>query len=387
MPGWRFFGFVDPVAEHNYVQQYCASRFWGRVAATVVLMLAQLGPVVFSKLAAPAGIAAQSCHVGNFWTAVVGVPSMLLLAAAVGSSYFVNSWGHVYISCQVLVATGLGFAVRPPCCAWCAFVWQRRVLVASAVGIISPVLTHHYILGGIISWLAASLVDYADPQAACGQSWVCVAGAVQQLIAACARGGPTTLTYYVLQALASHASRGHLADWLVPGLLVCYREGRSRTAWLAQQQQQQPLEQQPSSSQAAESSSFMTAVTAGAAGARHVHWAEGSLTTSEAQAEALTRPGLGAPAGAAAAAAAALLPAAAPPLAAAHGSVSPRVQQLILARMAAGLPLYVSPARSKLVSIKLNSPEGAGQPSNPCLLIRLLGQLYVLQYAAAQQQS
>eukprot|EP00775_Hariotina_reticulata_P009177 gene9177-9343_t len=86
-----------------------------------------------------------------------------------------------------------------------------------------------------------------------------------------------------------------------------------------------------------------------AADARHVHWEEGSVTVGQAQA------------GAAASSATHRAPAAfGVPPAAPPRPVSSRVNRLIAARIAAGLPLYVSPARSKLVSIKLNSPQAAG---------------------------
>jgi hypothetical protein len=250
MPDIYPWGFHSPDLERRFLLHQYASTFWIDLGALLPVFLRQLWLLadtagwtnsVTDSIHNAEGQADPACTVrGNFWLYAVLVPGMLLLAMGLGRECYILYRGACATLWRVLFASGLAssMSIRPSCCSWCPWMWQHRLLYVNLATLLTPVPSYHYLFGGTLAWLVATVVDSADPLGACGQSLSCLVEAVQRLSGPLLTHHPRRLPAKLVQLLFSKSSWCHLMDMLLPGLVLIYFETRARSLWLARQQQQ-----------------------------------------------------------------------------------------------------------------------------------------------------
>jgi hypothetical protein len=317
------------------------------------------------------------------------VPVSLVVAVFQGRErYTVDYRGPLAVCWQLLYASGLAVSLkmRPGCCSWCDWLWQHRTLFLNLATIISPPPAAVFMYGGVMGWLLATMVDFADPAGGCEQSLGCLLAALQQLIARSAAPGPASFGASLLLGLISKSSRSHLADVLLPALPIFYFERKARAAWAATLHQQQELGQSAMlSAMRWRSTAFMgkssTSKSPQPAGPPHPSGSNDAAGNSNDAASVTAQDAVGSlevsaevhsPAGPApnssqTALSVGRLAAAriqrgqqqAVNAATAAGKHK-MMQEVLAARYIAGQPLYVSPMQSRTVSFKFHEGPSAG---------------------------
>eukprot|EP00775_Hariotina_reticulata_P011677 gene11677-11820_t len=243
--------FQLPAMEQQFQLYQYGFTYYVDLAMGVVLQLAYLRTTMTSKVAAaaaghstPAPQPATTCISlkGSLWVNTLVIPSLLVCIAVLGQAQYIRIRGVLGVAIGVLLASGLGFTLSPTSCQWWQVPWRYRLLFMNMGRVIAPLPCFWYWVSAAFCWVAALVVDAADPTAACGQSITCLTGAVQELVvrsAATAASQPVLLAGQVLTTFFSSTGRSYLAQCLLPGLLLSIWELKARRAWATRQHQLQ----------------------------------------------------------------------------------------------------------------------------------------------------
>jgi hypothetical protein len=365
-------------AESQFQLHYFGHTFWMDLGTCVFLQLASLINLVKVKV-----LAKSTTHTNSFWLSWV-LPSIVLVhIILLGQVRYIKYRGVLSIGSRMLFSFGLAFNSCPTCSSWCMVLWRHRLVLISWGHVLGAMNAYFYWIGAGIAWLAADLCDAADPAGLCGHSLQCVADAVRDVVAhaaVTARSNPGDLASQILASISSRRSLNHLADVILPGMVLTYLEYKARKAWVAQQQQllsqsqpaasflmphprqQRPRQPGPATAHIASSSSLRAGQQkAGSDEPAVAHVDPPQPLQQQQTAAGTTAVAAGAappPPTARPAAPGAMGPSG---LAAVPAAVAARLRQAVLQKLAQGRPLYQSPVESSVLSFKLQPPADASE--------------------------
>eukprot|EP00775_Hariotina_reticulata_P011847 gene11847-11991_t len=243
--------FQLPAMEQQFQLYQYGFTYYVDLVKAVGVQLAYLRTIMKSKVAAAAAEgpstpapSATSCISlkGGFWVNTIMIPSVLICIAVLGQALYIRIRGVLGVATGVLLASSLGFTPGKTRCQWWQVPWRYRLLFLNMGRVVAPLPCFWYWVSAALSWVAAMVVDAADPTAACVHSNTCLTGAVQELVvrsAATAASRPVLFGGQVLTTILSSTSRSYLAQCLLPGLLLSIWELKARRAWATRQHQLQ----------------------------------------------------------------------------------------------------------------------------------------------------
>eukprot|EP00775_Hariotina_reticulata_P006501 gene6501-6729_t len=213
-------------AESQFQLHHFGHTFWLDLTTCVLILLYNLINVIKAAV-----LSKSTIYFSNIWITWVLPAVVLVHMLLLGRARYIRYRGMLSIGSRMLFSFGLASNSCPTGCKWCMVLWRHRFVLTSWGHVLGSVNAYFYWVGAAAGWLVADLSDAADPAGMCGHSLNCKADAVRDVVASAAvtaRSNPSNLAMQILASISSRNSLYHLADVLLPGLVLTYLEYKAR---------------------------------------------------------------------------------------------------------------------------------------------------------------
>lgn len=227
--------FWDAAAERAFQLHYAGQTVPLQLVASTmglfVLLASLLKALLFSK--------ADAASLVQLWVRIAYICDIFVVVGILGLEGHTLCMGPYSVWKRLVLATGLGFYLRPVDCSfYCGLLWRHRLLTIHVVTALVRTPAMYYWIGGVVCHLAAAAVEVADRTASCDHSLSCLLSRFKE-----AADSPSMLLQRIALTAAGN-SKLFLVDVALPGLVLSWYELRARRGWLRLQLQQRRQQQQ-----------------------------------------------------------------------------------------------------------------------------------------------